>query len=96
MTISEKDKYEIYRDYIKHEDSLINNQLTWLLVVQRLIFSAYSGLTTTMVNVYAGCDESCLTNMVGLDFLDSKRKPVLRQSPYSRVPLRLPAARGRS
>ena len=24
------------------------------------------------------------------------RKPVLRQSPYSRVPLRLPAARGRS
>lgn len=63
MAISEKERYEIHRDYIKHEDSLINNRLTWLLVVQGLIFSAYSGLTTTMVNIYAGCDKNCLTNL---------------------------------
>jgi predicted nuclease of predicted toxin-antitoxin system len=37
-------RYEILRDYIKHEDSLINNRLTWLLVAQGLIFSAFSSL----------------------------------------------------
>lgn len=34
--------YELYRDYIKHEDSLINNRLLWNLNLQGFLFGAYS------------------------------------------------------
>jgi hypothetical protein len=37
-------RYKAARDYITHEDSLINNRLTWLLVSQGLTFSAFSAL----------------------------------------------------
>lgn len=33
--------YKITRTYITHEDSLINNRLTWLLTIQGLLFTAY-------------------------------------------------------
>jgi hypothetical protein len=36
--------FELYRDYVKHEDELINRRLTWLLTVQGFLFAAY-GLT---------------------------------------------------
>jgi len=44
------EKYKIFRDYIEHEDSLINNRLTWLLVSQSLIFNAYSALTKSILD----------------------------------------------
>lgn len=37
-------RYEAIRNYITHEDTLINNRLTWFLVSQGLIFSAFSAL----------------------------------------------------
>ena len=33
--------YKYVRDYIVHEDSLINFRLNWLLVIQGLLFTAY-------------------------------------------------------
>ena len=36
-----KDIYEITREHITHEDNLVNNRLTWFLVVQSLLFAAY-------------------------------------------------------
>ena len=36
--------FESVRSYIRHEDNLINNRLTWLLIAQGLIFNAYSGV----------------------------------------------------
>ena len=33
--------YKIMRGYINHEDSLINNRLTWLLTIQGLLFTGY-------------------------------------------------------
>ena len=38
---SDSEFYKIIRDYITHEDSLINNRLTWLLAIQGLLFTAY-------------------------------------------------------
>ncbi|AFY37151.1 hypothetical protein Lepto7376_0753 [[Leptolyngbya] sp. PCC 7376] len=34
--------YELTREQIKHEDQLLNNRTTWLLVLQGFLFSAYS------------------------------------------------------
>jgi hypothetical protein len=31
--------YEIYRDYMKHEDDLLNHRTTWLLVIQGFLFA---------------------------------------------------------
>ncbi len=36
--------YEIFRDYIKHEDGLINSRLMWILTINGFLFTAY-GLT---------------------------------------------------
>lgn len=43
---SQIELYKIYRDYIKHEDSLTNNRLTWLLLVEGFFFTAYSRIVT--------------------------------------------------
>jgi len=34
--------YHIYRNYIEHEDTLINFRLTWFLTTQAFLFSAYA------------------------------------------------------
>ena len=36
--------YEMFRDYIKHEDGLINSRLMWILTINGFLFTAY-GLT---------------------------------------------------
>ena len=33
--------YSLYRDYIKHEVSLINNRLTWLIAINGCLYAAY-------------------------------------------------------
>jgi len=35
--------YEIYRDYIKHEDDLINHRSTWHLLIQGFLFATLAG-----------------------------------------------------
>ena len=37
----EKDVYQIARERVVHEDNLVNNRLTWFLVIQSLLFAAY-------------------------------------------------------
>src|SRR5580658_8096117 len=34
--------YSIFRDYIKHEDDLINQRLSWFLTLQGFFFAAYA------------------------------------------------------
>src|SRR5579872_2758944 len=45
--------YDAYRDYIKHEDELIHQRLSWNLTLQGLLFTAY-GVTLGMLNVKEG------------------------------------------
>lgn len=65
-------RYEVFRDYVKHEDSLINNRLTWLLISQGLIFNAYSTLEKSKIdaciNHHAGitADLSALQGALGV------------------------------
>lgn len=39
--MNEKDKFDIARELIRHEDGLVNNRVTWLLVFQGLLFNAF-------------------------------------------------------
>lgn len=34
--------YNLFRDYLKHEDDLINNRLNWNFTIQGFLFAAYS------------------------------------------------------
>jgi hypothetical protein len=33
--------YDMFRDYVKHEDTLVNVRLTWVLAIQGFLFAAY-------------------------------------------------------
>ncbi len=67
-------RYEVIRDYIKHEDTLINNRLTWLLVSQGFIFSAFSGLFKPMADIaFKMGDPSFEKNKVALIFDDLEK-----------------------
>ncbi|MBC8386509.1 MAG: hypothetical protein ISS18_04880 [Bacteroidales bacterium] len=37
-------KYEEFREKWKHEDGLINQRLTWLLITQTLLFAGYANI----------------------------------------------------
>jgi hypothetical protein len=56
------ERYQAVRAYITHEDSLINNRLTWLLVSQGLIFGAFSGLFVPISNLVFKLEEKCDSN----------------------------------
>ncbi len=40
-SVSEVARYKIFRDYLKHEDDLINNRLSWNFTIQGFLFAAY-------------------------------------------------------
>lgn len=41
--------YKLFRDYVKHEDELINRRMSWNLTLHGFLFAAY-GLSLQMVN----------------------------------------------
>src|SRR5688572_28835390 len=43
-----EEQYHLYRDYLKHEDGLINYRLTWTLTLQGLLFAALGYLANDL------------------------------------------------
>jgi uncharacterized membrane protein len=41
MALNEKEQFDIARELIRHEDGLVNNRITWLLVLQGFLFTAF-------------------------------------------------------
>lgn len=41
--MNDKDQFDVARELIRHEDGLINNRVTWLLVLQGFLFNAFVG-----------------------------------------------------
>ncbi|MBW4422299.1 MAG: hypothetical protein KME13_24310 [Myxacorys californica WJT36-NPBG1] len=39
--MSKKEQFDMAREIIKHEDNLVNNRVTWLLVLQGFLFTAF-------------------------------------------------------
>ena len=40
--LSHHEHYAIFRDYLKHEDNLINNRLNWNFTIQGFLFASYT------------------------------------------------------
>ncbi len=41
--MNDKEKFELARELIRHEDTLVNFRMTWLLVLQGFLFGAFVG-----------------------------------------------------
>jgi hypothetical protein len=65
-------RYNALRDYITHEDSLINNRLTWLLASQGLLFSAFSALFKPMADLALSGEKCHMSNHAIEMFSDLK------------------------
>lgn len=46
--------YEMFRDYLKHEDDLINNRLNWNFTIQGFLFAAYTFTLQKVSEIEAG------------------------------------------
>ena len=42
--------YNVYRDYVKHEDTLMNVRMTWFLTTQAFLFSCYALLNQKRIS----------------------------------------------
>ena len=42
LPVAEEVHFGIYREYVKHEDDLINNRLSWNVTIQGFLFAAYT------------------------------------------------------
>jgi hypothetical protein len=50
--------YKEYRDYIKHEDGLINQRLAWALTIQGFLFAAYALVLNKLIEI-----DRCVENI---------------------------------
>ena len=61
MLSEASEKFAIAREIIRHENDLVNNRVTWLLVLQGLLFTAFVnglGLYTSSVDGRLQCAAS--------------------------------------
>lgn len=58
--------FSIYRDYLKHEDDLINNRLNWNFTIQGFLFAAYSFALEKVADIKLGLLST---------YIDPKRVP---------------------
>ncbi len=47
-------RFDIWRDYIKHEDNLINNRVTWFVAFQSFLIATYGIIFSNTLRVLAG------------------------------------------
>jgi hypothetical protein len=47
-----REVYEIYRDYIKHEDNLINNRVGWFIQLHSFLIATYGILFAALMSSY--------------------------------------------
>lgn len=57
-----RDRFFIWRDYIKHEDGLINNRITWFVSFHSFLIAAFGLVLTTAISTLFAKN----TNLVGL------------------------------
>jgi hypothetical protein len=48
--ISPLEQYQIFRNRIEHEDTLVMQRLSWLMASQSFLFTAYAIVTNGMIN----------------------------------------------
>src|ERR1700722_1658046 len=65
----EHDLYKTYRHYIEHEDSLINNRLSWNFAIQGFLFAAFSFSAQKMAEVNAKILSELKPSSVEVEYL---------------------------
>ena len=56
------DLYSVFREYIKHEDDLINNRLSWNLTIQGFLFGAYYFSLQKIADIKIGMSQNTIDN----------------------------------
>ena len=51
MAYSDLQVYEVYRNYLQHEDELANRRMTWMLTIQGFMYAAYALLVQKRLDV---------------------------------------------
>ena len=72
MPLTERELYESARDQIRHEDGLINQRVTWLLLLQGLLFTAFAG-GVGLFEKFQQNPRACQFLILGLLVLDPKQ-----------------------
>lgn len=55
------DVYEIFRSYVRHEDNLINNRMTWMLSIHGFLYASYGLTIQKKMEVYEKIQTGYLT-----------------------------------
>src|ERR1700722_4089454 len=59
--------YQIFREYLQHEDGLANNRLSWMLSIHGFMYASYAFTIQTKLQVAQRMDSDSLTNSPGVD-----------------------------
>ena len=59
--LTPKEHFALYREFITHEDLLMNNRLSWSLVIQGFLFAAYAGALQKLVDIQTKCQANAST-----------------------------------
>lgn len=51
--------YQLHRDYIIHEDVLINNRITWMLSIHGFLYASYGLVLAQLINSSQNLDKLC-------------------------------------
>jgi hypothetical protein len=54
-----EERYKLFREYVEHEDALINNRLTWLITIHGFLYAAYALSVGKYVEVRERMVSSC-------------------------------------
>ena len=61
------DTYQIFREYLQHEDGLANNRLSWMLTIHGFLYASYAFTIQTKLQVAQRINSDLLTHSPGAD-----------------------------
>src|SRR5712691_11772163 len=61
MSLTDKESFDVAREIIRHEDGLVNNRVTWLLVLQCFLIAAFVGGVGLFEKLHNGTAAALLT-----------------------------------
>jgi hypothetical protein len=59
--------YQIFREYLQHEDGLANNRLSWMLTIHGFLYASYAFTIQTKLQVAQRINFDLLTHSPGAD-----------------------------
>jgi hypothetical protein len=57
--------YQIFREYLQHEDGLANNRLSWMLTIHGFLYASYAFTIQTKIQIAQRISSDLLTSGAG-------------------------------